>query len=252
MKCKNKLIKILLAGILLSLLTKVEGKSEPQNTRTSHTKFWAKDRNFANAKDITHQVIGSRITTRFSPKNSLGEKVALNKLASDLGYDHFNWVNYVEQDPYGITDWIGRQLSTPYNDPPKGGYQYDSADMLPFYWDIGSCDRCKSYHHIQNSNNLNQFELVFHDSPADYRLQPGESVDFVTSLVGVKKYSPVKQTAEWEILHTFRWRLTNPYPGYGKVSLIEVEVTLSELSPQLLHTMQLDGAILPNVYRSPI
>ena len=149
MKFKHKFIKILVLGILLSLLTKTESRSdEPYQIQSDQTKLLEKDRSFTYAKDITHQVFGSKISTKFSPKNHRGEKVDLNKLASDLGYDHFNWVSYVEQDPYGITDRIGRQLFTPYNDPPQGGYQYDSADRLPFYWDVVDCDRCKSYHHI--------------------------------------------------------------------------------------------------------
>ncbi|MGB5636928.1 MAG: hypothetical protein WBM86_29675, partial [Waterburya sp.] len=64
----------------------------------------------------------------------------------------------------------------------------------------------------------------------------------------VKKYDPQKQTAEWEILHTFRWKLTNPHPSLSQVSLIESDVALNKLSPLLLSMMQLDGAILITDY----
>lgn len=195
-------------------------------------------------RDINHIFIGSKITTRFSPRNSQGEKIELHKLASELGYDHFNWVSYVEEDPHGIADVTGKQLSTPYNDPPRGGYHYDSADGLPFYWDVVECDRCKQRHHFQNDNNLKQFELVFEDAPADYRLRPGEAIEFITNLVGVKKIDSNTQEAEWDILHTFRWKLTNPRPDYSQVSLVDADVNLKQLSPLLLNTMLLDGATL--------
>lgn len=44
---------------------------------------------------------------------SAGYIIKRNQLASSLGYDHFNWINYVEKDPYGITNHRGKQLSTP-------------------------------------------------------------------------------------------------------------------------------------------
>ena len=239
----NKLTKIFLVGILLSAFTNAKPNiGEQKNTGANNYKLLKKDRSFIYNKNITHRVIDSRISTKFAPRNRSGQKIALDKLALDLGYDHFNWVNYVERDPYGISDRAGRALSTPYNDPPKGGYAYDSADSFPFYWDLVYCDRCRSHHHRKHSNNLKQDELIFQDSPADYRLQPGEAVEFVTSLVGVKKYDVAKRTAEWEVLYTFRWQLTNSSLGRGKTSLIETDVDLNKLSPILLNAMMLDGA----------
>ncbi|MDJ0589071.1 MAG: hypothetical protein QNJ72_03620 [Pleurocapsa sp. MO_226.B13] len=201
--------------------------------------------NIVYSQAITHVVIGPRIITQFSPRNQQGEKIDLSKLASKLGYDHFNWVSYVETDPHGIADRSGKLLSTPYNDPPRGGYQYDSADNLPFYWDVVECDRCLQRHHVQHEKNFKQYELVFEDAPADYRLQPGEAIEFITSLVGVKQIDPLQTRAEWDVLHTFRWKLTNPRPNYSQVSLVEADVELTQLSPLLLNTMLLDGAVLP-------
>ena len=199
------------------------------------------------SQDITHIIIGARIITQFSPRNSQGERIKLDQLASELGYDHFNWVSYVEKDPYGILDRSGKRMVAPYNDPPIGGYQYDQADTFPFYWDVVNCDHCNERHHFQNYNNLQQFSLVFEDAPADYRLQPGEAVEFLTSLVGVKNINTPKNEAEWEILHTFRWKLTNPRPNYSQVSLLDTNVNLDLLSPLLVNVMVVDGAAIPTL-----
>ncbi len=220
---------------------------EPINhQKTNYLKPSKVDRNIVYSQDITHILIGARIITQFSPRDSQGKKIELNQLAFDLGYDHFNWVSYVEKDPHGILDRSGERMFTPYNDPPVGGYQYDRADRFPFYWDVVECDRCNERHHFQNHNNLQQFNLVFEDAPADYRLQPGEAVEFMTSLVGVKDIDSQQSRTEWEILHTFRWKLTNPRPDYSQVSLVDTNVNLDRLSPSLVNIMHLDGATLPN------
>ncbi|MCC0176159.1 hypothetical protein I4641_04085 [Waterburya agarophytonicola K14] len=238
----------LTAGVLLSVFSRdsiAYGESN-NNQKINDDKLSTVDRDVINNSSITHIVIGARIITQFSPRNSQGENIDLGKLASDLGYDHFNWVSYVEKDPHGIVDQSGKRLSTPYNDPPIGGYQYDRADRFPFYWDVVNCDLCKQRHHFQNHNNLQQFELVFEDAPADYRLQSGEAIEFITSLVGVKNINPEEDRAEWDILHTFRWKLTNPHPNYSQVSIIDSDVNFSQISPTLLNTMVLDGATIPS------
>ncbi|MEL6437940.1 MAG: hypothetical protein AAFQ80_01610 [Cyanobacteria bacterium J06621_8] len=196
------------------------------------------------AQYITHQIIGSGIITKFTPRDQDAQSIDLNLLAASLGYDHFNWASYVEQDPYGIVNHQGEKLKTPYNDPPQGGYRYDAADMLPFYWDVVQCDRCKSRHHFQHAYNSSQFQLIFEDFPADYRLQSGEAIEFVTSLVGVKFFDPQQHQSEWEILYTFRWQLTNPRPHLSQVSLIDHNLAIAQLSPVLLQRMKLDGAII--------
>lgn len=252
MKSSKLLLNILLFSVFLSVVGRANvSLSQPQQTRQTQQikqlKSLGKEK-FVYGQNIYHQLIGSRIITQFAPKNSQGEKIALDKLAADLGYDHFNWASYIVKDPHGIADRSGQALSTPYNDPPKGGYQYDSADNLPFYWDLEQCQGCQPRHHWQNEHNLKQFELVFHDYPADYRLQRGEAIEFVTNLVGVKNYDVENKTAQWEILHTFRWQLTKPHPRIDRVSLLETNVPLHQLSPMLLSTMQLDGAELVSDY----
>ena len=248
MNFKNIFVSTVVISVLLSLPSRtIVGKCESNNNQKINlSKSPEITDNFVYAQAVTHKFIGSRIITQFSPTNSQGENIDLSKLASNLGYDHFNWVSYVEKDPYGIADRAGRQLSTPYNDPPRGGYQYDAADKLPFYWDMVNCDRCQQRHHFQNPHNLRQFELVFEDAPADYRLQPGEAIEFITNLVGVRNYDIQQQQAEWDILYTFRWKLTNLRPNYNQVSLIAADIDLTQLSPLLLATMQSDGAIFPS------
>ena len=238
-------VKTLTIGVWFSILfgSQVSVSQTPDNNLGKQVKSLGKDK-FSFGKNITYQVSGARIVAQFAPKDSLNQSIEIQKLAEDLGYDHFNWTNYVVEDPHGITNQLGQRLNTPYNDPPMGGYLYDPADRLPFYWDMEQCQQCKFRHHWQHQNNLKQFESVFEDFPADYRLQPGEKIEFVTNLVGVKEYDSKTQMAKWEVLHTFRWKLTNPHPYSSQVSLVETDVALNQLSPMLLSTMQLDGAVL--------
>ena len=196
---------------------------------------------------ITLNTNGSRIVAKFSPQKALGEKIELKELASAMGYDHFNWVSYVEEDPHGIADKSGQLLSTPYNDPPQGGYYYEAADEFPFYWDVVKCDRCRSRHHYQHPKITQEFELIFEDVPADYRLKRGESIEFITHLVGVQSFNFQTKKAKWDVLRTFKWKLTNPNPGQGNVSLVEVNVNAASLPQSVLTQMQADGAIITNL-----
>jgi hypothetical protein len=210
---------------------------------------WDTDRNNL-ASAIDFKFVDSQIVAKFSPKNSLGEKIALKDLSTILSYDHFNWVSYVEKDPYGINDYDGMPLSTPYNDPPQGGYQYDGADRFPFYWDLTQCQRCQERYHYQNDRITQEYELVFEDIPTDYRLQTGESIEFITHLVGVKNYDSQTEKAAWETITTFRWKLTNVDGDRGIVSLIAKDIQLTALPKSLLDLMEADGAILPEIDRS--
>ncbi len=198
------------------------------------------------SKHINFQTKKSGIIATFSPKNNLGEKIELQELASVLGYERFAWVNYVEQDPYGVRDRNGKIVQTPYNDPPPGGYEYDGADNHPFYWDIDECDNCKSRHHYQHPKIISKFQLVFEDHPSDPRLRSGESVDFVTHLVGIKKSYSSKKQAEWEILSTFSWQLKNTTKQEGRVSLVKNNIDPTQLSPSLQAQIQVDGGTVNN------
>ena len=238
---------------LLSATKNINGKKECLNSATevstnkSLDKYQKNTTAFNYEEAMTLETKGSRIVAKFSPQKALGQKIELKKLASLMGYDHFNWVSYVEEDPHGIADKSGQIVSTPYNDPPQGGYYYEGADEFPFYWDIVQCDRCRSRHHYHNPKITKEFELVFEDAPADYRLKQGESIKFVTHLVGVKSFNYHTKTANWDVLKTFKWKLSNPTPGKGNVSLVNYDVNAASLPQSILMQMQADGANVPSL-----
>lgn len=255
MNFKNLFLSTLAIGILFGVTTKTSiVKSENISDKDREDMISYQQSSEASysidyQQAISHELQNASIRTTFAPQNSNQENIELTQLASSLGFDHFNWVSYVELDPYGIADKSGKQMVPPYVDPPMGGYEYDVADNLPFYWDLVHCDRCKLHYHFKHPQNLNQYELTFMDVPKDYRLQPGESIKFITSLVGVSKYDHHRNKAEWQALHTFRWELKNIGPNNNQVSLIDSDVQLDELSPILIEAMKLNGGkSLPQVY----
>lgn len=203
-----------------------------------------KRNNFSNY--LFFKTFGSRIIVKFVPQNQKKEVLDLDKLATTLSYKFFNWVNYVEHDPYGIANYQGHSLSIPYNDPPLGGYQYDAADTHPYYWDIENCQNCRSRHYYQHPEVQQRYSLTFEDHPSDHRLKPGEKIEFVTHLVGIKNDYSNQKPSEWDILTTFKWQLTNDAFGRGKVSLIAVDLQLSDLSPALIAQIEKDGGIIPD------
>ena len=246
MNFKSLLLSTFAFSVALSFSTKNNMVvSEPSNNlKTNYQKFLTNERSFTYKKAISHKINKGKITSKFSPQDQKGYKIDLDTFASALGYDHFNWVSYVEADPYGIEDVNGNMMSVPYNDPPVGGYEYDLADRLPFYWDVENCTDCKKRHHIKHRKNLHQFELTFKDAPTDSRLQPGESIEFMTSLVGVKSIDQEHHKAEWDVLHTFRWKTTKTATNDFQISLIDSDVDAAELSPFIMAKMILDGAKL--------
>ena len=201
--------------------------------------------NFNFSHHLDFKVSGSQIVARFAPHNKQDQALELDSLAAKLGYKRFDWVNYVEQDPYGIADYQGQLLSLPYNDPPLGGYQYETADDHPFYWDIEQCENCRSRHYYQHPKIKQKFALTFEDNPSDYRLKPGETIEFVTHLVGVKIDRTDKERSQWDVLSTFKWQLTNNAVGRGQVSLTAVNLNVLELSPATLTLIKNDGGQLP-------
>lgn len=212
----------------------VHHRKDNQNTKTVEIE-----------KHLTFLTIGSRIEVKFSPRNLQNQPLSLESLAVKLGYQSFNWVSYVEKDPYGMTDYQGNILYLPYNDPPLGGYQYEAADNYPFYWDIEQCENCRSRYNYQHPKVQQKYTLYFEDSPSDYRLKEGETVVFVTHLVGIKKHNIEQNQSSWEVLNTFKWQLTNDAAGRGKISLIAVNLPTSELSPSVLALIENDGGFIP-------
>ncbi|WP_052055676.1 hypothetical protein [Myxosarcina sp. GI1] len=238
MALKKLIINTLVGVSLLAIPIKANSKDLICSANSDKTYFF-------NEKPLKFSTVKSIITAKFAPKDDLGQPIELSKLATKLGYDHFNWVSYVERDPYGIANNAGSLMVTPYNDPPIGGYQYETADNLPFYWDMSKCEGCQEYHHYQHPRITRRFELVFEDFPSDYRLKPGEAIEFVTHLVGVKNYDLDSNEAQWKAINTFKWQLTNSPQGRGRVAIVQQNVDLTELSPTLLAVMQADGGILP-------
>jgi hypothetical protein len=192
-------------------------------------------------KYLQFQVVGSQIVAKFTPQDQQNQPIDIDTLAKAAGYESFNWVSYVEQDPYGIADHRGQLLSLPYNDPPLGGYQYGLADNHPFYWDIEKCQNCHSRYYHKHPRVQQKFVLTFEDSPSDYRLKPGETINFVTHLVGIKQTG---NSPQWDVLSTFTWQLTNNATGHGQVSLTAVSLDISELSPSVVSLIKKDGGIV--------
>ncbi|ELS01852.1 hypothetical protein Xen7305DRAFT_00015590 [Xenococcus sp. PCC 7305] len=263
MKFLSPIVALLAVGNLLTMTVKADANiANPENTigqsSCSTIPEFAADKiskntislkNFPFAEQISVSLENSRILAKFSPQDNRGQKISLKSLAATLGYKNFNWVNYVEKDPHGIANNKGDKLVTPYNDPPFGGYQYDGADNFPFYWDIESCENCRSRHNYQHHQVKNQFELIFEDMPSDYRLKDQESIDFITHLVGVKSYNQAQKKAEWEVLTTFRWKLTNLASGKGQVSLVSFDINPHNLPPSLMSQMQIDGGMIRSEFQ---
>ncbi len=200
------------------------------------------------SKQLKITTSGSKITARFSSPSHIKQVATLDKLAKSLGYKTFDWVNYVVNDPHGIKDHQGQSLSTPYNDPPAGGYEYGAADKYPFYWDIETCENCLPRHSAKHPRNRQNSSLTFEDNPSDYRLQKGESVTFITHLVGRKvEKSSQGHHYKWDILSTFSWELTNTSTGVGKVALLSS--SSQALTPSMLTQIRQDGgSFLPTTY----
>lgn len=195
---------------------------------------------------LQFEVTDSRLLSRFTPLDRDGKPMDLEELAIVLGYQDFNWVSYVEADPYGIKDYRGKEMVVPYGDPPPGGYQYDAADVHPFYWDVEQCQNCHSRHHHRHPLVRQKHALVFEDSPTDYRLQPGETVDFVTYLVGVKEGRDKSRGFSWDVLTGFRWQLTNTREGKSKISLNETNIDSNSFASELRSQIAQDGGSFSN------
>jgi len=184
-------------------------------------------------------ISGRTITATFQPKFNL----TTSQAAQLCGYDHFNWYQVVNNDPYPPTK-NGTPLTVPYVDPPLGGYDYQQPtgdDNLPFYW---------------NASELATYDtgttLTFTDTPAEYRLQPGEFIGFNTFLVGVLPDNT------WDTLYAFSWKsdfngtvggvsvrsnTTPPDPGgTGGVFDLQLDLNPDEVPEEVRNLMERDGS----------
>lgn len=117
---------------------------------------------------------GTTITAAFTPQVSL----TLDQAAAYCGFKYFNWIQKITHlpDPSAFFQINTSKpaapihltsTSTPFNDPPPGGYTYFQAmgwnwNSYPFYWDANSKGSPWSLdqHEINNT-------LTFFDSPQD-------------------------------------------------------------------------------------
>lgn len=119
---------------------------------------------------------GSIIRAVFTPNFGL----TISQAATACGYDHFNWYQLVVHDPDPAPG-----LSVPYFDPQLGGRH----DFVPFYWDEPG--------DLQAHTGTN--DLSFFDQPSDLLLKPGDDMEFMTALAGVRA------DGTWDTLYVFSW-----------------------------------------------
>lgn len=165
------------------------------------------------------------IDATFSPDLAAALPSPLDSVAQILGYDHFNWINWVEYSPSNLvwTDLKGLTYTAPprFFDPPKGGWNYWPnplpADDLVFYWNeqgglspdytlCGPASRCRA---------RDLTTLKFEDAPGDERLiqvRSDQFIAFTTELVGVHA------NGTFDVLHNFTWTSDfKPLSGTGGV-----------------------------------
>jgi len=192
---------------------------------------------------LSQGVIDATFTPDLNAGAPSGSQSPLDAVAGLLGYDHFNWINWVDYLPHPWTALNGKQYQVPpdpdFVDPPMGdngtigGWAYvDSrtllpkpfpADDLPFYWNEkpGPWQQHAGYdpnYDLCGPNSTcvarNLTTLAFEDQPGDNRLIPGqEFIQFITELVGVRG------DGTSEPLHNFTWstdfRPCPPSPSGG-------------------------------------
>jgi hypothetical protein len=77
---------------------------------------------------------GTGITGSFTSTVG-GPPPTLGAAAAACGEHHFNWFQVVTADNMPPNDANGNPLMPPYIDPPPGGYSFQWADNVPWYWD---------------------------------------------------------------------------------------------------------------------
>ncbi len=189
---------------------------------------------------------GPALVGEFTPTNGC----TVDEVATAFGFDHFNWVNIALKYPRSLITW---GLSTPFVDPPKGGFPGGRfADNLPFYWDEGTDTRIVPGYHLMDNITSDKKKLGFYDKPENALLLPGERMSFVTMLAGIKSDG-------WEPLDTYMW--SSNYTGRGGVittrnidlppaewddslgGIVDLQnVLVEDLAPEVQHLMFSNGA----------
>jgi len=180
-------------------------------------------------------------------------KLSLDEAAKLCGYDHFNWVQYVLDDPQPAMVGVNnpqKVLKGPYLDPPLGGYtsQTYGDDSLPYY--LG--ENGPTAHELQDYST--KFKLTFDDAPQDEGLKGNDTVKFIIGLVGVLAND------KYDMLHVWEWESNfNAHSGVasyrkhdalsigngngtGGVSITKVDLTAEEIPLNIRQLMQKHGA----------
>lgn len=180
----------------------------------------------------------------FIPKFNL----SLIEAAKLCGYDHFNWVQYVLDDPQAdmyAANNPTKRLKGPFLDPPIGGYTSEIDDTLPYYlgengptgWEL------ETY--------TSKAKLEFYDAPEDLDLQGNETVKFIIGLVGVLANDKYDMLYVWEWKsnyngHTGTAHFKNlsylPPGGTGDANITKKDLTAKEIPLSVRQLMQKDGA----------
>ena len=182
-------------------------------------------------------------------------QLSLDEAAKLCGYDHFNWVQYITDipspNPFRAINNPQKALSTPFLDPPLGGYTYQSAeggdDTLPYY--LGENGPTAS--ELQTSSTKTQ--LSFDDSPAWGNLPAKQSINFLSALVGTLGNGKFDTLYAWNWKTTFNGtsggisRIKNIMPvdshsGTGGITIIKKDLTAIEIPLGIRQLMQKDGA----------
>ena len=200
---------------------------------------------------------GTIMYAAFTPNFEL----TLSEAAAVCGFSNFDWGQQITNFPYpSIVDLAdGTQLtsaSTPFNDPPPGGYAYcitkfgTPCNQYPFYYDPDTQDTVFSLVKHESSaaplcltpppntivNVANPKTLCFRDAPADPYLPAGTFQAFATKLVGVlpgpagspSRLVPLSEMWTWKstfdgtsggVLTTLNESSVDPGSGTGGVTI---------------------------------
>jgi hypothetical protein len=159
--------------------------------------------------------------------------VSLNKIESDFGFNHINWISWLRYVPPGLdlgVDGQGNLIRTPpppVLDPPMGGWTAVShprvADLLPYYWDeVTGLD--PNYWLFAPAVTTSS-SAMFYDIP----WIPYGHFEFLTQLVGVTQ-PPGSTASQYDVLASFVWS-TN-YNGKSGAGGTDFEV--SNIVPPLM------------------
>jgi hypothetical protein len=165
-------IKLLVMAPFIAILTGTEARALAIDVNCNGNKV--------GAITVNALGVGKGISGGFT--SSTGNPASLAAAATACKEDHFNWYQVVTADNGKAVDASGNKLTAPYVDPPPGGYNFQWADNLPWYWDEttapkGAKNVDPSYY---LSNQVTKDTLKFFDNPTS-----SGNISFSTWLVSV-------------------------------------------------------------------